>query len=213
MNPEELILRVPAILLALTVHEFAHGYVALKRGDSTAHDAGRLTLNPIAHLDPFGAIMLLFGPFGWAKPVPVNSYNLKNPKSDIIWVSLAGPASNILLAIVIGYTVRVLDAVVPGLLSNHPYMIEFIRKCIEINIGLAFFNLIPIPPLDGSQILAGILPDRWVASYYERMKYAPLVFMGLIVAEWMFHIRILSAILYPLYLPFASFWQFVIFWR
>lgn len=108
MNPELFILRIPAILFALTIHEFAHGWVALRFGDTTAQDQGRLTLNPFAHLDFFGTAMLLFGPFGWAKPVPVNGYNFKEPKKGILFVSLAGPLSNIISAFLFGYLLRLM---------------------------------------------------------------------------------------------------------
>jgi Zn-dependent protease len=212
MQPDLLILRIPAILLALTIHEYAHGYIAYRLGDSTARDAGRLTLNPIAHLDVFGTIMLMFGPFGWAKPVPINGYNFSNPKRDSIWVSLAGPASNILLAIVFGYSYRILVAVTPGILANQNIVI-FFQLCILINIGIAFFNLIPIPPLDGSHILIGLLPDRMIPSYLNKMRFMPMVFMGLLAAEWLFKIPVFSSIMYPIFNPFMAFWKYVIFWH
>jgi Zn-dependent protease len=212
MQPELLILRIPAILLALTVHEYAHGYIAWRLGDPTAKNAGRLTLNPIAHLDLFGTIMLMFGPFGWAKPVPVNGYNLSNPKRDSIWVSLAGPASNIILAIIIGYTYRIIGAIAPILLANQSVDI-FFQLCILINIGIAFFNLIPVPPLDGSHILLGLLPNHLIPSYLNKMRFMPTVFMGLLVAEWMLHIPLFSYIMNPIFMPFKAFWYFIIFWH
>lgn len=212
MQPELLILRLPAILLALTVHEYAHGYIAWRLGDPTAKNAGRLTLNPIAHLDLFGTIMLLFGPFGWAKPVPVNGYNFANPKRDSIWVSLAGPASNIVLAIITGYLYRIIGAVAPGILANDQVVI-FFQLSILINIGIAFFNLIPVPPLDGSHILLGLLPNRLIPDYLNKMRFMPTVLMIMLVAEWMFHIPIFSFIMDPLFAPFKAFWYFVIFWR
>ena len=210
MNPEYFILRIPVILLALTIHECAHGFVAWRLGDSTAHDAGRLTLNPLAHLDPFGAIMLLFGPFGWAKPVPVNGYNFTNPKRGVLLVSLAGPASNILCALVFGYALRLLGAFAPQVIA-YPYLADFLRLSILINIGIAFFNLIPVPPLDGSNILAGLLPNKWLPGYFKNMKYVPTIFMILLLAEWGLHIRIFSAIIEPVFQPFQKFWFFVIF--
>jgi Zn-dependent protease len=212
MQPELLMLRIPAILLALTIHEYAHGYIAWRLGDPTARNAGRLTLNPIAHLDLFGTIMLMFGPFGWAKPVPVNGNYFANPKRDSIWVSLAGPASNIVLAIIIGYTYRILVALAPALLANQSVVI-FFQLCILINIGIAFFNLIPIPPLDGSHILLGLLPNHMIPSYLNKMRFMPMIFMGMLVAEWMLHIPIFSFIMNPIFNPFRAFWYFVIFWH
>jgi len=182
MFDENFILRIPAILLALTLHECAHGLVALRFGDTTARDSGRLTLNPLAHLDIFGTIMLLVGPFGWAKPVPVNGYNFAHPKRDMVYVSLAGPVSNILSAIVSGYLLRAIDLFGP-LSWHNPYLFGFFNLFIAINIGLAFFNLIPVPPLDGSNILAGLLPNRLIPAYFNRMRYLPMIFMIMLVAE------------------------------
>lgn len=209
MSPDLFVLRIPAILIALTLHEFAHGFVAYRLGDPTAHDAGRLTLNPFAHLDIFGTIMLLLGPFGWAKPVPVNGYNLKNPKRDLLFVSLAGPASNVILALVFGFALRILVESIPSLARNS-HFVNFFQLCIMLNIGISFFNLIPIPPLDGSKILAGLLPNRLVPGYFDKMKYLPTVFMVLLLAEWGLHIPLFSAIMNPLYKPWAAFWYFVI---
>ena len=205
------VLRVPAILFCLTIHEFAHGWMANRLGDHTAAYSGRLTLNPLSHLDVFGTLMLLFGPFGWAKPVPVNPYNLRNPKKDLILVSAAGPVINILAAIFIGLIIRLL-----GIFPYMPFAMEigkFLIITMMINLGLAFFNLIPIPPLDGSNILMGFLRPDQTAKYREIMSKAPMVFMGLIMAEWLFHIPLLTTILNPLWTPFKNFFQFLVFQR
>jgi Zn-dependent protease len=208
MELDTLLIRIPAILIALTIHEFAHGYIAWRFGDPTARNAGRLTLNPLSHLDVFGTLMLFFGPFGWAKPVPVNPYYFTNPKRDGLLVSLAGPASNIALALVFGYALRLLPI---SLLS--PGILFFLQLCIGLNIGIAFFNLIPVPPLDGSHILAGLLPNHLIPSYYNKMRYVPMIFMGLLIAEWSFHIPLFSALINPLYKPFAAFWTHIIFFK
>jgi Zn-dependent protease len=208
-NPVLFILRFPVILIALTFHEFAHGWVALKLGDSTASDEGRLTLNPVSHLDIFGTIMLLLGPFGWAKPVPVNPRNFINPKRDLLLVSLAGPVSNIILALLFGYSMRVVMSYYPSLLSEH--LNYFLQLSILINIGIAFFNLIPIPPLDGSKILMGLLPNSWIPGYLEKSRYLPTIFMGLLIVEWGLHVPVFSTLLNPFYHPFNDFWQFIIF--
>jgi Zn-dependent protease len=203
-----LLLRAPGILIGITIHEFAHGFIALKRGDNTAQNAGRLSLNPLAHFDLLGTLMLLFGPFGWAKPVPVNFYNLNNPKKDMILVSLAGPVSNICCAAVIGLIIRFYDS---AMLSTETgqYIFLILKIAFQINIGLSFFNLLPIPPLDGSNILMGFLPNSKIPGYLKFMRNAPMVFFALIVIEWAFHIPIISSILNPLFIPYYSFWQII----
>ena len=216
MNETQLlIIRIPVILIALTVHEYFHGYVAWKKGDNTAKQAGRLTFNPIAHLDVFGTLMLFFGPFGWAKPVPVNPYNLDNPKRDMIFVGAAGPVSNIVLALLFGFTLRFLSAS-GAAASLSPMVLAFLQLSIMINLGLSFFNLIPVPPLDGSNILMGFLPQDKVAIYIKYVKYAPQVFIFLIVTDWIysrFHIGypLFSFIIYPLFNLYFNFWQLIIF--
>ncbi len=203
-------LRIPAILIALTIHEYAHGYIAWLKGDNTARNSGRLTFNPIAHLDIFGTLMLLFGPFGWAKPVPVNAMNLDNPKRDIIFVSAAGPISNILLALIFGYTYRFL--IYSGAMGTlSPFVGAFFQLCIIINIGLSFFNLLPIPPLDGSHILLGLLPAEKVGSYLKFIQHAPKILFGLLLAEWVLHIPAFSMLINPLWNPYFNFWQLIIF--
>lgn len=140
----DLILSIPAVLWAITFHEFCHGYVAFKLGDPTAMRAGRLTLNPLAHLDPIGALMLLFFRFGWAKPVPIDTRYFKNPKRDIALVSIAGVAGNFLTASFCGLLARV----IPGkMLILYPALGRFIVLLAVINLGLGVFNLIPIPLL------------------------------------------------------------------
>lgn len=209
MNPELFILRIPAILFALTIHEFSHGWVAMKLGDTTARDQGRLTLNPFAHLDIFGTAMLLFGPFGWAKPVPVNGYNLKEPKKGILLVSLAGPVSNITSAFFFGFLIRFISHFQPSLMNSS--LSNFLYLSVIINLGISFFNLLPIPPLDGSKILLGLLPDKWIPGYLNKTRYLPMVFMILLVAEWGLHIPIFSGIIQPIYLPFFNFFHLLIF--
>lgn len=178
-DPRELALLIPAIILGLTFHEFAHGWVADKLGDHTARDHGRLTLNPIPHLDPLGFIMLFLVKFGWAKPVPVNPYNFRGDiRRGMLLVSLAGPATNMILAVT--------SAVILGLFVNFkiPFFVEIMRNMILINVVLAIFNLIPIPPLDGSKILAGLLPGRqeWLHQLegYGAILLIVLVFTGAI---------------------------------
>jgi Zn-dependent protease len=173
---------LPAFFIALAVHEYAHGFIANKLGDNTAKQMGRLTLNPLAHIDPFGTVLLpLFliitgAPvFGWAKPVPVNFYNLRNPKRDIIWVGLAGPAANFIT----GFLIFLL--IFFGIIRNAVLADFFIRLFI-INIVLGCFNLIPIPPLDGSRILLGLLPMK-LARIYSKISatWGLIILIGLIL--------------------------------
>lgn len=178
-DPRELALLLPAIIIGLTFHEFAHGWMADRLGDRTARDMGRLTLNPIPHIDPLGLIMLFLVKFGWAKPVPVNPYNFRGDmRQGMLLVSLAGPATNLLLAVA--------SAIILGLFVNLniPYFVEIMRNMILINVVLGIFNLIPIPPLDGSKILAGLLPGRqeWLYQLesYGAILLIILVFTGAI---------------------------------
>jgi Zn-dependent protease len=175
----------PPVLLAVTVHEVAHGYVADKLGDPTARLAGRLTLNPIKHLDLIGtAVFFLTQMIGWAKPVPVNPYNLQNPKKDLIWVSLAGPISNLCLALIFAVAFRTLAGVRPEsrlmMMAFKPF-IYMIQAGVFVNVGLAVFNVIPIPPLDGSKVLAGILPQKQAIAYARISRYGFLILLALIV--------------------------------
>ncbi|MCD6183482.1 MAG: site-2 protease family protein [Thermovirga sp.] len=175
----DLILSIPAVLWAITFHEFCHGYVAFKLGDPTAMRAGRLTLNPLAHLDPIGALMLLFFRFGWAKPVPIDTRYFKNPKRDIALVSIAGVAGNFLTASFCGLLARV----IPGkMLILYPALGRFIVLLAVINLGLGVFNLIPIPPLDGSKLLYLVLPPRWLSKYFWLERYSFLILIVLVVS-------------------------------
>jgi len=213
MSYDQFILRIPVILLALTVHEVAHGYAALRLGDPTARDAGRLTLNPIAHLDLLGTIMLMTGLFGWAKPVPVNGYNLRNPKRDIMLVSAAGPLSNIIQAICFGLIIRILLAVDPQYLkvASSGHLLTFLVLGFMINAGIAFFNLLPFPPLDGSKILVGFLPDRQAGTYMQATSAAVPIIFGLVILGALTGINILSIIINPVFKPFMFALQWVTF--
>ncbi len=180
------ILTVP-VLMAITFHEVAHGYSAYLLGDPTAKNAGRLTLNPIKHLDPIGAIALFLVKVGWAKPVPINPQYFRQPRSGIIIVSFAGPLANFILAFafslafqgllfVFGYTSSPL---LQDILKPVLYMCQ---AGVLINIGLGIFNLLPIPPLDGSNILAGLLPSKISKIYMDYSKYGFILLIILLVA-------------------------------
>ncbi len=155
------------VLFSITFHEVSHGYVAYRLGDPTAKNAGRLTLNPIKHIDIVGLLVLMITRMiGWAKPVPVDYRYFKNPKKDMMWVSLAGPASNLGLAVVFAVIYKAFGGM---LMTSYLYPLSLmIQIMIKINVGLAIFNLIPIPPLDGSHILEGLLPPDLAREYSAR---------------------------------------------
>jgi Zn-dependent protease len=173
----ELIITAPPLLLALTIHEFAHGYVAYRLGDPTARAAGRLTLNPLRHLDPIGTIAFFIIKLGWAKPVPVNPAYFKNPRKDMLWVALAGPMTNLAMAIISALMTKLLWF----LMERAPYsavgeailvpLNAMLIASVWINLVLCIFNFLPIPPLDGSRILTGILPPDLARSYASVEQY------------------------------------------
>jgi len=180
----QIIITALASLLALTVHEFAHGYASYKLGDPTARALGRLTLNPIRHLDPIGAICLVFFHFGWAKPVPIDPRYFKRPKRDFSIVALAGPLTNLILSFLSAlgfllllrayYTIDFRAVIVENFFFN---LVYFMSAFHIVNLGLAIFNLIPVPPLDGSRLLNVILPTR---LYFKVMEYERYIYFGLI---------------------------------
>ena len=158
---------IPAAMLAIAAHEFSHGYIAYRMGDPTPKATGRLTLNPLAHLDPLGTLCLIFFRFGWAKPVEVNPLYFKNRKRDMALVALAGPASNFLMAFISAFLLAICVKYTPlGQARN--VIITFLNILVIINIGLGLFNLIPCPPLDGSKILGAVLPDE---TYFYMMRF------------------------------------------
>ena len=173
LSPEVLILLIPVLVFALVFHEFSHAWVANQLGDPTAKYAGRLTLNPLAHLDIFGSLMILFVGFGWAKPVPVDSRYLGNPRIDMMKIAFAGPASNLLLALISGTIIRT-----TGYMGSLTTMLVMFT---QINIMLAVFNMIPISPLDGSQIFSGFMVRRNPDIVYKLQVYGPQILMGLIL--------------------------------
>lgn len=164
------------MLLAITVHEYAHGRVAYQFGDGTAKYHGRLSLNPLRHLDPLGTVTLLLFGFGWAKPVPINPYNFRDYRSGMLWVSFAGPLANFALAL-LSYFMLYL----PIRLGFYwEYYVQFFNNLAIFNILLGVFNLIPIPPLDGSKILAALAPEN-VTDLLRRIEpYAPVLLILLI---------------------------------
>lgn len=201
--------RLFVVFCTLPVHEYAHAFVADKLGDKTARLSGRLTLNPLAHIDILGAIMILFVGFGYAKPVPVNPRNFKNSKKGMALTALAGPFSNILMAVVFMFLSNVLSLFGSSLFVQAFYV--FFSFAASINIGLAVFNLIPIPPLDGSRVLELLIPDKYYYKFAQYERYIVIVIFGLIIfgvldAPLAFlQNHLYSALNYVVSLPFRAF--------
>lgn len=210
-----------ALIIGIVVHESAHALAAYLLGDRTARSRGRISLNPLNHIDPFGTVLLPLimlvagGPiFAFAKPVPVYLGNLKNPKRDEVVVALAGPVSNVLLAGVGAVLLRLVvsngDAVIGFMGENVLYLTNFLTTFMSVNLSLAFFNLIPLPPLDGSSILVLFLRGRALQTYYRIQRYAmPILLIVLYVLPTVLHIDLVSMYfrltLYPVYDLLLSF--------
>jgi Zn-dependent protease len=173
-NPGAFILLIIPLLYSIILHELAHGWVASKMGDSTAKWLGRLSLNPVKHLDPIGTLMLFFFGFGWAKPVPVNFNNLNDPRKGLILVSAAGIVANAILAFIALFLLRILNPIPFGAIST------FLIYMAQINIMLAAFNLIPIPPLDGSKILMGFSSAQFQYTLARLEPYGFFIIIGLL---------------------------------
>ena len=196
MTPEEFLKLAFIFFYAVVLHEFAHGWVAYRLGDPTAKFMGRLTLNPIKHIDPIGTIVLpimlivMSSPviFGWAKPVPVNFMNLKHPRRDMMWVGIAGPLVNVCLAIFFSLLFK---------LSFSPTDHHVIELAVIINLVLAIFNMIPIPPLDGSRLIMGLLPSNFAYALARMEKY------GIIIVLLLLYLGLFDRVVWPLVSFFA----------
>jgi Zn-dependent protease len=199
ISPAVLIPRLLALLISLTFHEYSHAWMAVKFGDETPRWAGRLTLNPLKHLDPLGSLMLLLVGFGWAKPVPVNPYTLKRKHpAALMAVALSGPMSNFVLALLSAIPLRL--ALVQPIVSSSsllPSLFEFLLYFMYINLGLMLFNLIPIPPLDGEEVLAFLLPAKAAMTYEKLRPYGSFILLGLIMIGQFSGFNIINQILQP----------------
>jgi Zn-dependent protease len=177
-----LLFRLLAFLAAMVIHEFAHAWVAHLWGDDTAKRNGRMTLNPMSHVDPLGLLLVLFGPFGWAKPVPVNPMHFRNKRFAFITVFLAGPGSNFLLAVVAGLLWKMFAgsiALMPGL--EGLFVSNLLRMLFYINVVMGVFNLIPIPPLDGGRVVHLLVPRRYLGAWMQYETYGPFLLLLLVV--------------------------------
>ena len=181
-------MKIPVLLFSLTIHEYAHGKAALSLGDPTAKLSGRLTLNPLSHVDLLGAISLFLFNFGWAKPVPVNTRYFTNPRNDTVLMAISGPIANLSAAFVAGLFFRYF------FLPWELYLRVLIYM-ILMNLGLGLFNLIPVPPLDGSHVLENILPREAGEKYRRLGRYGPLILIGVILLDNYAHVGILNMIL------------------
>ncbi len=195
----QVLLSLPIIMLTLSVHEYAHGLVAKKLGDSTAYNLGRLSLNPLKHIDPIGFVMFLLIGVGYAKPVPISSRNFKKPRRDMALVGAAGPISNLILALIFTTILKIFSLLLPTIIISGPawaftasnYFILMLYLGIYYNIAFAIFNLIPAPPLDGSRILYTFLPSKWL---FKIQLYEKYFFIGVLVIMLIFSIIGISLI-------------------
>ena len=199
---EVLVILIPILMFALCFHEFSHAYVAYLLGDDTAYQKGRMTLNPLAHLDPIGSLMILFVGFGWAKPVPINPINFKNKHTDIMKVAFAGPASNLILAFIGGMIIRCIN-----IFNLYPSdeIAQSIFMFTYINIALAVFNLLPIAPLDGSQIFGSIISRKNPQLAWKLSMYGPKILLGIIMIGIFTNISIIGMLL----TPFIKFFMYI----
>ena len=191
-NPLELVFFVVSIFLAVAFHEFCHAWAATKLGDFTAKYQGRLTLNPLKHIDPVGMILMLVAGFGWGKPVPVNVNALKR-KSDEALISVAGPVSNMIFAFIVAVPLLIIQNF--SSLGETNAVVLFLATLLEVNILLGVFNLIPIPPLDGFNIVRSLTPYAWQPSIEKIGKTGPTILIGIIVMNYLFGIDFLSPII------------------
>ena len=191
MNKTQLlVLMAPVIFFSLTVHEYSHGRMALLLGDDTAQRLGRLSFNPLKHLDIVGTLFFCFVGFGWAKPVPVDPKNFDHPRRDMMYVAIAGPLSNLALAVIFSFLIRVFE----------PYdnAILFVLLCfgVYVNVALAIFNLIPVFPLDGSSVIKGLVPNNVAARLVDLDRFGAFLLIGIFLMDFFAHTGIIGAVLW-----------------
>ena len=171
---------VPAILWAISFHEFCHAWAACRLGDTTARDYGRLTLNPLAHFDVWGLVCMFLFKFGWAKPVPIDTRNFRKPRRDIVIISLAGVTGNIITAVAAGLLIRALARFAPAMFYTNYGLQLVLLSFVAINLNFALFNLLPVPPLDGSRLILILLPPSALRAAYNMERYGFIILLALI---------------------------------
>jgi Zn-dependent protease len=203
IDPVDLMIRVPVILLALTVHEFCHAYFALRMGDPTAYRLGRCSLNPLRHLEPLGTICMLFGPIGWAKPVPINSLNFDDPRKGDLIATAAGPLSNLAQALVFTLLLKFAWSWTPPAGQQWKNVstiaLTFCWYGVYLNIGMTLFNLLPLYPLDGFHIVASLQPADKEARFRDMAPFGPFAILGLIALGRFTHVDLLGSIIDPVF--------------
>ena len=189
------LLLIVVILVSLTVHEYSHGRVAYMLGDDTAKKRGRLTLNPLKHLDPIGTLFFYFMHFGWAKPVPVDPRNLQDPHRDMLFIAAAGPASNLVLALISGFFLRFMGPL-EQMEQTTFYVFGFLCIAVYCNVALAIFNMLPIFPLDGSSVLKGLVPRRMAMKLDQLDKYFGMILLAVFLTDYFAKTGILHSIIH-----------------
>ncbi|MDN5353577.1 MAG: hypothetical protein PWQ09_333 [Candidatus Cloacimonadota bacterium] len=195
-----LIIQLPILFITLTVHEYSHGLVAYWLGDDTAKRAGRLTLNPISHIDPVGLIMLFIVHIGWAKPVPINPYNFRDQKRDMALSAAAGPISNFIMAILLAVLFRFFNNMNPTWQyssSIGSILMFMLFYAVMINLALGLFNLIPVPPLDGSKIIGGFMSDELYYKYTAQERRGAQILIIIFVVSFIFKLDIIGSVIIP----------------
>lgn len=189
------LLLIAVILVSLTVHEYSHGRVAYMLGDDTAKNQGRLTLNPLKHLDPIGTLFFYFMHFGWAKPVPVDPRNLKNPHRDMLYIAAAGPVSNLVLALFAGFFLRMMGPL-EQMEQATLYFFAFLSLAVYCNAALAIFNMLPVFPLDGSSVLKGLVPRNMAMKLDQLDKYFGIILLAVFLTDYFAKTGILHSIIH-----------------
>ena len=201
MNKSQLlILMIPVILFSLTVHEYSHGRIAFLLGDNTAKYLGRLSFNPLKHLDPIGTLFFYFMGFGWAKPVPVDPRNFDHPRRDMMYVAVAGPLSNVALAVICSFFIRIIEP------YDNWVLFTLLSFGVYINVALAIFNLLPVFPLDGSSVIKGLVPSSVAAHLGGLDRFGAFLLMGIVLLDHFVHTGILG---FVLWIPIITMVQFL----
>ena len=181
---------IPVVIFSLTVHEYSHGRIAFLLGDNTAKRLGRLSFNPLKHLDPIGTLFFYFMGFGWAKPVPVNPDNFERPRRDMMYVAIAGPLSNLTLAVIFSFFIRIIEP------SDNAILFALLSFGVYVNVALAIFNLLPVFPLDGSSVIKGLVPLGMAARLGDLDRFGAILLIGIFLMDFFAHTGIIGYVLW-----------------